>query len=268
MTTSFRSPERLERHLRWIDAWKTRRDSAALQRLIGDYMPMFHAEIARAMRGRTLQESHRDDLVQECAQAMIVALDGLDPNRAQYLTPYLARHIRGVVRRYVLDFRAPCRLGTSSDDRKAYYAAQRLRVDRLTQGQEQMTHQDVAAVARDSATSMAVAQRAVMAMQSGAIDLEEVEVACSAPDGLEQLAEKDARTKAMAAFERLVADLPERTRAIVCGTMLTHKSEGAVARLAERYSLTPRRVRQIQGEGLQALRDKMEAEGLTAECIF
>lgn len=268
MTDSFRSPERLERHAMLIQAWQSKRETRALQALVADYQPLFRAEIGRALRGRTLSPDHDSDLMQECIQTLITALDKYDATMCASIAPYLSRHIKGVVRRYVLDFRSACRLGTSSDDRKAYYAAQRLRVDRLFAGQDGLLDRDIDAVARDSATSRTVAARAVAAMSSGSVPIEDVEIADEMGDGASILANKDAMTKAMAAFEKHVATLPERTRTIVCETMLGHKVEGAVARMAERYQLTPRRVRQIQSEGLMALRDLMEADSITAEVLY
>jgi RNA polymerase sigma factor (sigma-70 family) len=270
MTDSFRSPERLARHAELIQAWQTTRSARALEALVADYQPLFRAEIGRALRGRTLTSDHQADLMQECIKTLIGALDGYKPDICASIAPYLSRHIKGVVRRYVLDFRSACRLGTSSDDRKAYYAAQRLRVDRLQAGQDGLLDHDIEAVARDSATSRTVAARAVAAMSSGSVALDEVETELADPlgDGAHILAEKDALLKAMSAFERHVATLPERTRTIVCETMLGHKVEGAVARLAERYDLTPRRVRQIQSEGLMALRALMENDSITRETIF
>lgn len=266
--TTFHTPERQERHARLIDAWKQRRDSSALEALLADYQPLFQGQIMATLRGRTLSPDHKADLLQECTFALLKAVEGYDPQKCPSIAPYLVRHVRGALRHYVLNFRTACRLGSGSDERAAYYAAQRLRVQRLTQGQDGLTEKDVACVARDTATSMSVARRAVMAMGAGSVDIATVADTCEAEDTGARVVEQRSMVAAMAAFERHVQTLPERTRIIVCETLLGHRVEGAITRLAERYQISPRRVRQIQEEGLAHLRDLMVRESITADAVF
>ena len=263
---SFSTPERRERHAQLIAAWQTTRDSTALEALLADYEPLFRTQIGRVMRGQVLSKDHMNDLLQECAQALMLALEGFDPEVCPSIAPYLMRHVRGALLRYVLDFRSACRLGTSSLERKAYYAAQRMRIQRLTQGQEINAEAEAEVVARDSATPLTVARRAVESMSSGSIGLDDLameEQSCSG-----DILETQSIAVAMAAFERLVNRLPERTRTIVCATLLGHNTEGAIDRMAQQYDLTPRRVRQIQVEGLEMLRKMLKRENITAESIF
>lgn len=56
------------------------------------------------MRGQTLARDHTTDLMQECAFALVRAVDGYDPTKCPSIAPYLMRHIKGAMRRYVLDF--------------------------------------------------------------------------------------------------------------------------------------------------------------------
>jgi len=265
---TFHTPERQARHAALITAWKTHRDAPALEALIADYTPLFHAQIAGVMRGRVLSADHQADLVQECTFALMRAVEGYDAQKCPVIAPYLVRHVQGALRRYVLDFRAACRLGTSGDDRKAYYAAQRLRIRRLTEGQQALVESDIAAVAHDSATSLKTARRAVMSIHGGSVSLDEAdqdgELHASPTDALD----RSAIACAMAAFERHTASLPERTSTIVCETLLGHRMEGAVARMAQRYGISERRVRQIQTEGLEALRALMAQDNITADSVF
>lgn len=262
---TFRTPERQARHASLIHTWKTTRSPQALEELMADYQPLFRAQIAGTLRGRTLAPDHEADLLQECAFALVRAVEGYDPNKCPSIAPYLTRYVQGAMRRYVLDFRAACRLGTNSDDRKAYYAAQRLRIQRLNQGREESLDGEIRTVANDTATSIKTAKRAVLAINASSVGIEDVDlVAVQDPSPLDT----QAQARAMAAFEHHAQSLPERTRTIVCETLLGHRVDGAVARMAERYDLTPRRVRQIQAEGLAALRRLLEADNITADAVF
>ena len=250
MTTLFHTQERKDRHAALIAQWQSHKDPKALESLMADYTPLFRSQIAGMLRDRALSYDHDSDLMQECAFAFLRAIEGYDPQKCPALAPYLLRHVKGAMRRYMLDFRAACRLGTSSDDRKAYYAAQRLRVQRLTQGQETSVDGDIATIANDSATSLKTARRAFMATSARSVPLDSLEIEDEANSSDRDVLNRHALSTAMAAFERHAATLPERTRTIVCETLLGHRVEGAVARMSERYDLTPRRVRQIQSEGL------------------
>lgn len=251
-----------------ISAWQNDQDNDARAEILNDYQTLFRKAIAEAMRGRTLSEAHRMDLEQECLMAAMKAIDSFDRSQGTKLTTFLFMHVRGALKRYILSFRAPCRLGTSSNERKAYYAAQRLRTTRMTEGQETLTQEDINLVAKDAAVSEKIAERAVLSMSAIPVDLDSISEFAVEPDHTETSMERDAQAKAMAMFELMKDKLPERMADIICTTFLSHHTDNVFQRLADKYDLTPRRVRQIQKEGLLKLKDMFEEEGMDADCLF
>lgn len=251
-----------------ISAWQKDNNQDALETILDDYQPLFAKAIAEVMRGRTLSDEHRKDLQQECKAAAINAINQFDRGQGTKLTTFLFMHVKGALRRYVLDFRAPCRLGTSSNERKAYYAAQRMRQTFIAQGKETLTASDIQDVAKNAGVSEKIATRAVMSMNATPTALDSVVDQVVEPDHTENTIEMDARLKAMAMFEKAKAQLPARTADIVTTSFLSHHTDNVIARLADQYDLTPRRVRQIQKEGLLQLKAIFEEEGLDAECLF
>jgi RNA polymerase sigma factor (sigma-70 family) len=255
------------KHAVLLSAYQQDGDTAALRAILDDYKPMFGKAIRELMRGQTLSADHQADLHQECMLAAIKAIDGFDLAKGTKLTTYLLMHVRGALKRYVLDNKAPCRLGTSSDDRKAYYAAQRIHATRSMEGSA-VSERDVQTIANDSATSLKTARRALTALQASPCDLDSVQDMMAEPDPTDSFLDRNATAIGMAAFEELVVLLPERTRDILVESFLSHHCDHVIHRLAEKHQITVRRVRQLQKEGLASLKTMMENQGLMADALF
>jgi RNA polymerase sigma-32 factor len=251
-----------------LSAWKKDGDRVALQAILDDYKPLFGKLIRETMRGHAFSLDHRKDLEQECMVAALKAIDNFELDKGTKLTTYLLLHVKGAMRRYTLDFKAPCRLGTSSDDRKAYYSAQRIHAQRAMSGEGGLHDGDILAVAKDSATSETTARRAVRALQANHCDLDAVADMIEEPDATAAFIETNALQTGMTLFENVKHHLPDRTRKIVEATFLSHHTDRTMQRLAEEFGLTIRRVRQLQKEGLEQLRSLMEEEGIMADSLF
>lgn len=259
---------RQEAHAAWIDAWKTHHDTKALQRLIDDYQLLFRKKIRQIMQGRTLSPNHQADLEQECVFAFIRAIDKYDASKSPVFSAYVVRYIKGSLQRYILDFRAAYKLGTGPRERTVYYAAQKLRAQRLAEGFSQLNEADVQLLASQTQTDIDTSRRAVMSLQGKAVELDNLSFEEESQDTANTSIDQNAMAAGMAAFERACLELPERSRRVICETMLGHQHDTAFERLAAEFNLTERRVRQIQVEALATLRRIMEQNSVTADCIF
>jgi RNA polymerase sigma factor (sigma-70 family) len=255
------------KHAILISAWQKDKNQHAIAEILSDYEPLINKAVRLAMRGQMFSVNHIDDMKQECSVALVKAIDGYDSEKGAYLTSYLNTYIKCALLRYKLDFQAPCRLGSSSEDRKAYYAAQRLRAQK-NDGHNRLTYKDIELVARDSATSIKIAKRAVQAIDATPTSLDDVVDLVSDASTAQISIDRWSTQEAMSTFDRLQHELDDRTRDIICTTFLSHHIEGAVTRMADKYDLTPRRIRQIQTEGLKKIKILMEQNGIDAECIF
>ncbi len=114
-----------------IRAWQEDGCDKSLTLLIGRYKPMIGAQIQKILAGRSIGATHRPDLEQEANLAFIHAVSSFDPKFGTHLSSFAINHVRKTLLRYALDFRHSYRIGTSSAERKAFYAALARRADRI-----------------------------------------------------------------------------------------------------------------------------------------
>jgi DNA-directed RNA polymerase specialized sigma subunit len=113
-----------------IKAWREKKDGRALQKLIENYKPMINKQVFRILAGRAISDSHRADLEQECTIAFINAVNAYEAEKSSSLAAFAQNYTRNTLLQYSLDFRSSYRIGRGSDERKAYYAAQKIRAER------------------------------------------------------------------------------------------------------------------------------------------
>ena len=114
-----------------IKAWQEDGCAQSLTLLIKRYGPMIGSQIQKILAGRSVGIAHRPDLEQEANIAFIQAVSNFNPDYGTPLSSFAMSHIRKTLLRYALDFRHSYRIGTSSSERKAFYAALAMRADRV-----------------------------------------------------------------------------------------------------------------------------------------
>lgn len=250
-----------------IKAWIEKSDSNALNQLITNYRPMFGNQIKRLLAGRAVSTEHRGDLEQECILAFISAVNRFDSEKNASLATYAQEKVRNALLQYSLDFRSSYRIGRSSDERKAYYAAQKLHACHAGQGDGNITERDIKDISERTGSSMKATRRAVESTQSSQTSLEVSHDNLVSGDHGEQFLLKSSRDRAMEEVRSFLSDIPSRDRDIISRSFLSDDDPSNVD-LSEDFHLTPERIGQIKRRVLKGLAQHFEEVGLDMEDIL
>lgn len=251
-----------------IDFWQKRSDPDSLQVLIDRYVPLRSKLVRAALSGRVISTSHRADVEQEAILAFISACNNFDPAHNASLATYATNKIRPQLLQYNLTFRSAFRIGKGSDERKAYYAAQKIRMRNSGHGVDGLRPADVAEIERMTGASKKAVNRAVMAATSQTTSqMIETEEALQSKDHATIYEEQDAQDKAMALLGTYRQELDEREQAILEAYYLDEDGDSR-QELADRFGITPERVGQLHRSVLKKLRGQFESEGIDCEAVF
>lgn len=250
-----------------ILSWQEEGSNEALTVLLKRYQPFFRSQVSKILAGRSVSQAHRADLEQEASLAFVQAVSRFDFAAGTPLSALATKYIRTALLRYSLDFRHSYRIGTSSDERKAYYAALGRRAERIHKGEnETLTDADIASIQSQTGASEKAARRAVDAIYAhtttmdSALDVE--------TEKNEQL-ETDTQMSMERAMELLapfVAELDER-KSEIFRQFATHGEVDGQA-LAERFEVTPERIGQIRREMLGEMAKYLREQGIESEDLF
>lgn len=250
-----------------IKAWRETRDAKSLSRLIDNYRPLFGNQIKKILAGRAINKEHRDDLQQECRLAFITAVESYDPTKNASLATHAQNHIRNALLQYSLDFRSSYRIGRGSDERKAYYAAQKLRARKADSGNGYINETEIEQIAKSTGASVKATRRAVETTQASQTTLDEEHDALTSGDHGEKYIASSARAHAMAEVKGFLAGISERNRQIITRSFLSDDDPSNVE-LSEDFEVSPERIGQIKKEVLKNLQEHLSEAGLEVEDIL
>jgi RNA polymerase sigma factor (sigma-70 family) len=249
-----------------IKAWQQDGCAQSLTLLIKRYAPMIGSQIQKILAGRSVGIAHRPDLEQEANIAFIQAVSNYNPEFGTQLSSFAMNHIRKSLLRYALDFRHSYRIGTSSSERKAFYAALAKRADRIHDGKSDvLSEDDILSIKTQTGSSEKSTRRAVSSIYASRTSVED------APD-IESHENSDdtehdiALSSAMEALAPFVAKLNERQRAIFQAYLLEEEVDAYA--LAEQFDLTPERIGQIRREMLADMALFLKKQGIEAADLF
>jgi RNA polymerase sigma factor (sigma-70 family) len=250
-----------------IKAWRETRDGNALARLIDNYKPLFGNQIKMILAGRAISKEHRDDLQQECRLAFITAVESYDPNRNASLATHAQTRIRNALLQYSLDFRSSYRIGRGSDERKAYYAAQRMRAQKAGSGDGYIDEKEIEQISKSTGASVKATRRAVESTQTSQTSLDEEHDALTQADHGEKYIDSSARAQAMEEVRDFLKGISERNREIITRSFLSDDDPSNV-QLSEDFDVSPERIGQIKRDVLKKLQEHLAEAGLDAEDIL
>jgi len=256
------------KHQTLVSAFKKDGDTQALAEIIKDYKPFYKKAVSKIVNSRILGFDHYQDLIQECHIATLKAIYKFDSDKGTKITPFLITYVNSALKRYVLDFQKACRLGTNTADRKAYYSAHRLRAKKQSEVGSELTNEDIQKISNDAAVPLKTAREVVQVVSNATVAIDKIEYQAEAIDYISEIEDNQAKNQAFEMFEKLKYQLDDRTRDIICASFLSHHISGTIKKLAEKHNLTPRRVRQIQKQGLNELKTLMQDQGVLAEDIL
>lgn len=250
-----------------IRAWQDNSSSEALTVLLKRYNGLIRSQTSKILAGRSVSMSHRADLEQEASLAFIQAVGRFDFNANTPLSALVTKYIRNTLLRYSLDFRNSYRIGTGSDERKAYYAALTRRAQRIHEGEsENLTDVDIAAIQKQTGASEKSTKRAVDAIYSNTCSVEAaLDVETDTNDQV-QSTEDMSILRALKVLEPFVADLDAR-KAEIFRQFIT-KGEVDNQELSRAFDLTPERIGQIRREMLCDMADHLAKAGISSADVF
>jgi RNA polymerase sigma factor (sigma-70 family) len=249
-----------------IRAWQEDGCAESLTRLLNRYRPMIGRQIQKILAGRSVGVAHRMDLEQEANIAFIHAVSSFNPDFGTYLSSFATSYIRKSLLRYALDFRHSYRIGTSSSERKAFYAALALRADNIHAGKSDVLNdEDIKNIQKATGSSEKATRRAVASIYASRTNIDD------APDLVdtdkEDVAEKDlAIHVAMQTLAPFIEGLGPRQKAIL-QSYLKDEDIDAYA-LADKFDLTPERIGQIKRDMLADMALFLKKKGIEAEALF
>ena len=249
-----------------IEAWQKKGCAKSLSTLITRYAPMIGSQVHKILSGRSVGITHRNDLEQEANLAFISAVSSFDPSYGAYLSSFAMNHVRTTLLRYALDFRHAYRIGTSSAERKAFYAALSRRAERIHNGDSEMlTDEDIKAIQKNTGASKKSTQRAVTSIYASQTNFDdEPEIAGQAESG--ETEHDISLTSAMTALEPFIETLDARQQAIL-KAYLADDDINAQA-LGEAFDLTAERIGQIRRDMLADMAIFLKKQGIEAADLF
>jgi RNA polymerase sigma factor (sigma-70 family) len=250
-----------------IRAWQEENSEQALETLVRRYTSMFKAQISKILAGRAVSIAHRADLEQEAALAFVEAVNRFDFSRETQLSTLAANYIRNSLLTYTLSFRNGYRIGTSSDERKAYYAALSMRAARMRKGKSDiLDNADIAHIQASTGASAKATKRAVEAIYT---QMTGVEAAADLTPETCEITETDTDMSVSCVMEMLapvIEAFDDRKKVIFA------QQSGALEidnhQIADRFQITTERVGQIRREMMAELHETLIEMGIDIEDVI
>lgn len=252
-------------------AWLEEGDIAARDKLILAYRPL-----AVAIANRMARQSgvSLDDLVQEAFIALTESVDKFDPSLGNRFGTFARWHIRGQVKRYVMDFCGPCRIGTNLADKKVFMSFRRHRAEIEMRTGRPLDDEGRAEIARRIGVNVDVVRRMEPRLVRADVSLDRLSSEDEEDTRHETLADErpDPETLAIGAVDgarvggllrQCIAELPEREQMILKARLMSD-DRVQLADLGEMFNITKERVRQIERKALKQIRRRLERAGITA----
>lgn len=249
-----------------IKAWQERADSDAMTILLRRYNPLLRKLVREIIIGRAIPHIPRGDLDQEASLAFIKSVSDFKFDKGAQLSTYAAPNVRNALLRFVLDYKNVYRVGTSSDERKAFFAALTRRNEKIKQGEGgQLDPEDIEQIRKSTGASRKSVDRAINAVYSRSSSIEDSQELESLAD-IEENDDELSITKAMSVLEPFIAGLGERQKSILEAIM--SDKDISNQQLADRYDITVERIGQIRRDMLSDMSIHLKRHGISAPDLF
>lgn len=249
-----------------IENWQRRGCEKSLSTLLSRYKGFLRSQVRRIVQGRSLSEGHYPDLIQEAHLAFIKAVSNFDTSMGTQLSTHALIYVRNALLTYSLDYRHSYRIGTGSDERKAFYAALSLRSQRIDAGESDvLTDADITDIQNRTGASAQSTKRAVNSLYARQTDIADETDNLSGDDADTQI-ENLSIERAMKTLAPFIAELGERERVIFDNCL---SDDGAATQdIADRFEITPERIGQIRRALFTDMAIFLKRNGITADDLF
>lgn len=260
-------------------AWRDRRDTNALHRLVNAYM-----RLAISMAGKYRRYgAPMNDLIQEAGLGLMKAADKFDPDRGVRFSTYAVWWIKASIQDYVMRNWSMVRTGSTSSQKSLFFNMRRVqaRLEREATSRGEVLDRDQ--LRQLIATEIGVPLRDVEMMEgrlSGSdyslnatqsSDEEGREWIDTLEDNGPAAAERVAQDHDVLALRKWLAGaltaLNDRERMIVRERKL-RETPRTLESLGSELGLSKERVRQLEAAAFQKMRRTLQAQGAEAEALL
>lgn len=257
--------------------WKQNKTESSRERLILAYRPLAIglAENMARHSGMTVE-----DLVQEAFLALAECFDKFDPSLGNRFGTFARWHIKGQLKRHVMDFFGPCRIGTNLADKKVFMKFRRLRALREAATQRPLGPQDYEAIAKEIGVPTEVVARMAPRLSSHDVSLDETidegdgtpttrgaMLVDGGPTPEQAVMDNHDQSQMRQILSELIANLPERERQILSARLFADQ-RAQLADLGQELGITKERVRQLERKALKQLKRDLHSRGITREDVL
>ena len=202
----------------------------------------------------------REDLIQEGNVGLMKAVRGFIPDRGARLATYATAWIKAQIQEYILNNWRLVKIGSTKNLKKLFFNLRALQM-KLTGTKEQESTQRIAQELKVSVDEIATAEEWFNSTSSmlDVADVQDAELVHSSSASAEiQVMQKDAQAKTKLAIDKALNKLNEREQAIFSARHL-QPIPATLRELSECHSISMERVRQIESQATQKLRDELKS---------
>lgn len=270
--------EILEKHVEFQLAkeWIENKNEKARNRLILAYRPLALSQAKQLARQSSMSV---EDLAQEAFLALAESTDKFDPSLGNRFGTFARWHILGQLRRHIMDFHGPCRVGTNLSDKKVFTQFRKVRAeienrDKKTlddAGRDEIARRigvprniidrmEPRIIAGDSSLDAPISNGEEGTVTRGDILIDD------SPNPEEQVLKQKDYQKITGIVQELLADLPDRERKII-ESRLIDDDRIQLSDLGEEFGISKERVRQLERTAIRKLRAGLEEMGYNQDSL-
>ena len=229
--------------------WQYDHDQNALLTLINRYGPFIYSQIRKHINARPNCRHDREELYQHAVLALITAVSRFDFTKNARLSTYAKIYIKNSISQYALDFQYPYRIGTSSDERKAIYAALNRKKKKEKYSQHSPLNQsDFTWIKKKTRANDKIVKDAIQCIGHSVCSVETIKNTANASTTHEDVETLLSREKAFEILESLSSRYKSKKdiKKYTVYTQLIKYGDVNIEELAKLFDVTEERVRQIR----------------------
>lgn len=249
--------------------WLENKNQRARERMLLAYRPL-----ALTIAGVIARQSGMDieDLAQEAFLALAECTNKFDPDRGTRFGTFARWHIKGALRRYVMDFIGCCRIGTNLSDKRVFSQFRKLRAEIEARTQRPLDDAGRDLIAKKLGVTREIIDRMEPRLTQSDVSMDEPVgdedggttfgsmLVDPNPTPEQATIRRYDRTKIFGVVQALIAELPEREQKIL-RVRLLNEAQDEDADVAEELGVSRERVRQLERKAFKHLRRELVRMG-------
>ncbi len=233
-----------EREYQLISEWKKTQDSALLGQLIKDHEWLLR-HVANNYRNSGLESQ---DLIAEGTLGLAIALEKFDPSRNIKFSTYATYWIKSKINNYVWKFKSLVHI---SSNKLAKFLTQ------LPKGQE---HPEIISRNKTDKIAYELFRKPIYSLDdTTSSETQWRDIVCDQKDIYQEINDTEDFKVCKKFLEKAMVLLDKRAKSIVSDRWFLEKPK-TLSEIAEKYGITSERVRQIENQALQDLKQNINSQ--------